>query len=345
MDRAFNGDSLLDTARAAEYLNCKLAEDGDHSKPYTAENVRDAAKDGEIQYKQSNGKRYVFEVQWLHDYLAEKYSLLDTPLTSTSPTSPTSPTPSTFEDVIKRHPIFFAFGLLSSGFIAGITALIFIVPEIRSRVGPGYVKIENPITSQSIEIVTNLVLNEEPDSKFGKQLNKLAADGQGVFKGANFNNNEQLLKGLSELTSKVPEEIEPFRALVKDQVGPFVAIDRKIKLIPIDTEDPSVKENPYLAQVENSIAATCRNSFERKSAINISGSAIAPANPDTFALKTVFANIEYDHECPTGFDHPAPVWVDKNFIAPLFQDGAVSALASVAVRVELNATLQIPVNN
>ena len=73
MNQSGENAGLLNVAEAVEYLNKKLDDDGNISNSYTAENVREAAENKEIQYEK-NSEEYLFELEWLHDYLTNEHS-------------------------------------------------------------------------------------------------------------------------------------------------------------------------------------------------------------------------------------------------------------------------------
>lgn len=350
----------FDATFAAQYLNSKLVDLGEYSQKYTCAKVLDQAEKGKIQFKPAeNGEDYEFELAWLSEYLKQQYAMQEPSITTLLSDIPdpreNQLQPSivqtdrqqpqfSLKKYIESHALIFICSVVVGSFITGVASVTTIFPEIRSRLAIDHVNVSNPNSPESIANLKKVLSASAADSVLAAEINDMATSGVGIFENLNYSNNVQLLESIKQIQSDDPNEIEPFRALVKNHEGPFLRIDREVNLKLIYPED--VENNALLKQVKDSLAATCSDAFEYKSAINITARAInAREQTPLLGLKTVYANIAYPYdECPDNYEEPTTVWVDAAYVGQLFSGGSASVdtIVNVDVKVELNASFQLP---
>ena len=352
-------DQYFDTTFAANFLNSKLAELGDYSQKYTRAKVVGLAKDKKIEFKQSaTRKPYEFTLPWLSEYIQREYidkkpSINDLLSEIPNPRSQkqqdlvmnAGSAQSNFllKSHVESHPLKYVAGVAMASFLAGIAALTFIFPEIKSRLALHHINLSDLDSPESIKTIERILNDQVSESELGRVINDMAVSGNGVFSDLDYSDNNQLLNKIKQLKTEDPYEIEPFRQLVKAGVGPFHPIDRKVNLKLVYPEE--VEDNAILGKVKDSLAATCPNAFEHKSAINITARAINAQDTSLLGMKAVYAHISYRYdECPESYEEPTTIWVDATYLSSLFSGGSApyDKIKDVAVTVELNASFQLP---
>jgi len=311
--------------RAADYLTMKAHEYGDPDKVFDVQSVISLATTRTINATQPDGENgpYRFKVADLRDYINKLYSTYNTAAESDHQRATAvgfisrASSKRKFNQYLEEDPIWLLSGLMLGAFLAGVAAILFVAPQLRTAIGDDYIHTQQPITSKNVVKTESMLAATPVDSELGKKIVSMLASKTGVFGGYTQNIDKNVLSLLRQ-TGPGDDIGHTLRDMVKNGEGPFKTVEQTVKLQFVKFSDWN--NNSELEEVRNFNVGACKGDFEYGSTINIYAPLVnlKLMDPTNYSMYTFFAGAEVTFDCDREDGELPIIWINLEEFANSF---------------------------
>lgn len=310
---------------AADYLTMKAHELGDPDKVFDIQSVITLAATGTIKSTQREGidgpRR--FKLADLQDYINRLYpkqtSAPDSnpqPATAVGFISPVAPK-RTFKKYLDEDPFWLLSGMMFIAFSAGVGAILFVAPWLRTAIGDDFIHTKQPITLENVAKTESMLTATPVDSVLGKKIGSMLSNKTGVFA----QSTPIIANDFLSLISKYgPHDDvgQSLRDMVKNGLGPFKTVERTVRLQFVKLSDST--NNTELKKVQNFNVGACKGDFEYGSTVNIYAPMVRLnlMDPANYSMHTFFAGAEVTFDCERKEGELPMIWINLDEFASSF---------------------------
>jgi len=319
--------------RAADYLTMKAHEKGDPDTVFDAQSVISLANTGTIDSTQHDGKNgpHRFKLTDLQEYIEKLYPKPSHALAeNTQPTGAvgfmaSGASTRTFKKYLNEDPFWLVSGLMLAAFSAGVGAILFIAPWLRTAIGDDYIHTEQPITSENVVKTESMLAATPVNSLLGKKIASMLTNKTGVFDRSTTSTDKDVLS-LIKKTGPHDEIGNTLRSMVKNGAGPFQTVEQTVKLQFVKFSDSN--NNTELEKVRNFNVGACKDDFEYGSTINIYAPLVRHRlmDPSNFSMYTFFAGAEVTFDCDREDGELPIIWINLEEFATSFSLDSVELM-------------------
>jgi len=311
--------------RAADFLTMKAHENGDPDTVFDAQSVISLATTGTIDSTQHDGINgpHRFKLKDLQQYIDKLYPKQRADqntdreqATAVGFLSPVPPT-RTFKKYLDEDPFWLVSGLMLVAFSAGVGAILFIAPWLRTAIGDDFIHTKQPLSPENVVKTGSMLAATPAESALGKKINLMLTNKTGVFAHSTKSIDKDVMSLIS--TTGPRDDIgHTLREVVKNGEGPFRTVEQTVNLQFVKFSDSN--NNTELEKVRNFNVGACRGDFEYGSTINIYAPLVKhkSMDPANFSMYTFFAGAEVTFDCDREDGELPIIWINLEEFASSF---------------------------